>query len=402
LEHARRQMQGAFMIVLVLIPLFSLSFPHSARGQFILQSGLMDEMVRRGEELVYNMEFDAADRTFDSVIAVNPKFPAGYFYKAMVNFWRAVTNPDNTSYDEAYNRELQMALDRSDSLLDIDDHDVAGIFYKGAALGMHARIFAIRPKWEDAIGLILGDAREGVKYLNEIEDIMPANSDVLFGRGLYNYYVEAEKEDNPALRPLISMFATGNKRTGLLMLEQAAQYASYARTEAQYELARIYELYEHNYSRANMYAQQLTNKYPNNVQFLHLLGTSQVSLGLTAQYDSTFHVLLERSKERRPGYTIRQAREAFYYIGQAQLISPHGNLDSALGNFYNSDLLSIKMSPGETNGWMTKAELFMGEIYDLKGMRDRALQMYKRVIDMQSSGDDHNVAERYLANPYRR
>jgi tetratricopeptide (TPR) repeat protein len=231
---------------------------------------------------------------------------------------------------------------------------------------------------------------------------MPANSDVLFGRGLYNYYVEAEKEDNPALRPLISMFATGNKRAGLLMLEQAAQYASYARTEAQYELSRIYELYEHNYTRANMYAQQLANKYPNNVQFLHLLGTSQVSLGLTAQYDSTFSVLLERSKERRPGYTIRQAREAFYYIGQAQLVSLHGNLDSALGNFYNSDLLSIKMSPNETNGWITKAELFMGEIYDLKGMRDRAIQMYKRVVDMDPSGSDHSAAQRYLVTPYRR
>ena len=107
LKHACSKMQSVILLLLALIPL-SLSLPHIARGQFILQSGLMDEMVRRGEELVYNMEFDAADRTFDSVIAINPKFPAGYFYKAMVNFWRAVTNPDNTSYDEAYNRELQI------------------------------------------------------------------------------------------------------------------------------------------------------------------------------------------------------------------------------------------------------------------------------------------------------
>ena len=362
----------------------------------------MDQLIRHGEDLVYDMRYDDADRTFDSVIAIDPHFPAGYFYKAMVNFWRAVTNPDNTSYDDDYKRQLQMALDRCDTLLSANDKEVAGIFYKGAALGMRARIFAIRPKWQDAIGLILGDAKEGIKYLNQIEEIMPSNTDVLFGRGLYNYYIEAEKDDNPALNPLISLFATGNKRVGLLMLEQAAQYASYARVEAQYELTRIYELYENNHVRANAYAQHLANMYPNNVQFLHYLGTTEVSIGLTDKYDSTFHVVLARARERRPGYTIRQARESMYYIGQANLVRGGASLDSALWYLYNSDLLSRKMSPDESNGWITKAELLMGEAYDLKGLRDRAVEMYKRVVQMQDKGDDHNTAERYLQSPYRR
>src|SRR5579864_8736642 len=77
-----------------------------SHAQWILQGGLIDEQIHRGIELTYDMDYAEADRTFDSVIAESPSHPSGYFYKAMVNFWRAVTNTDNTGYDEAYRKDL--------------------------------------------------------------------------------------------------------------------------------------------------------------------------------------------------------------------------------------------------------------------------------------------------------
>ncbi len=379
-----------------------LALPSVSNGQWILQSGKMDQQVRRGEELVYNMDYQAATQVFDSIIAENPEHPAGYFYSAMVEFWRAVTNPDNTTYDARYRAKLQQALDRSDTLLAHNELDLAGIFYKGASLGMRARIFAIRPNWSDAIGIMLGDAREGIKYLNKIEELIPSNSDILFGRGLYNYYVEAIKDDEPFLRPLIGLFATGNKRVGLAMLEQAAKTASYAKVEAQYELMKLYYIYEKQYAKAYELAQSLANRYPNNVQFLHYLAYSQVSLGMTEKYDSTYRVVLARAREKREGYTIRQAREAMHFLGQAQLMSPYGNLDSALYFLYNSDLLSRTISPNEMQWWLTREELLMGQAYDSKNDRPRAIQMYKRVLDLPDFNGDHAAAERFLQMPYRK
>jgi tetratricopeptide (TPR) repeat protein len=373
-----------------------------ANAQWVLQSGEMDQQIRRGINLIYNMEFDAAERTFDSVIAHDPSHPAGYFYSASVIFWRAITNPDNTTYDDQYRARLQQAIDKSDTLLARNERDVAGIFYKGGALGMRARIFAIRPTWKDAISMLLGDAKEGVRYLNLIEDLIPSNPDVLFGRGLYNYYVEAVKEDNPTLAPIISIFATGNKKIGLQMLEMSAARAQYAKTEAQYELMKVYYSYEKNYVRANAFAQHLTNKYPNNVQFLHYLGYSQVSLGLTDKYDSTYRVVLARCREKRPGYTIRQARESMHFLGQAQLFMPNGNMDSALYYLYNANLLSRKLSPNKTEWWITKSELMMGQAYDLKGDRQRALQMYNRVLDLDDFSGAHAAAKKFIASAYKR
>ncbi len=377
------------------------------QAQWFLQSGLMDRQIHRGIDLIYNMEFARADSVFDSVIAEHPEHPAGYFYRATVMFWRAITNPDNTSFDAEYRGWLQKSVDRADTLLAHNSKDIAGLFYKGGAIGMRARIYEYRVGPNDAmdiIKLILGDAKTGVEYLDQLEDIMPDNSDILFGRGVYNYYVESEKEENPTLAPVISlMFPAGNKAVGLQMLEMAAAHATYASVEAKFELMHIYYANERNYQRAYALARELATKYPNNVQFLHYLGFAAFTENNVPEYDSIYRVMLDRASERREAYTIRQAREAMFFIGVAQLKKLNGNMDTALYYLYNSDLLSRKIDKsGDLEWYVTDAELFMGEAYDLRNDRKTATLMYQRVLELPDHNRDHSDATRYLAAPYRR
>ena len=378
-----------------------------ARSQWNLQSGEMDVKVRRGIELIYNMDFSAAERVFDSVIAENPHHPAGYFYRGSVMFWRAITNPDNTRYDEEYRDWLQKAIDRADTLLENNPKDIAGLFYKGGAIGMRARIYEYRLSAADAfdiIKLILGDAKQGVDYLNQLEDIIPDNSDVLFGRGIYNYYVEAEKEQNPSLSSVIgAMFPTGNKAAGLQMLEMAAKNATYAKTEAQFELLHIYYALEKRYPAAYALSSELATKYPNNVQFLHYFGFAAVTENYVNQYDSIYRVMLQRAREHRDSYTIRQAREAMYFIGLSQIKRAGGNMDTALYYLYNSNLLSRTIEKdGKFDWWVTNSELYMGEAYDVRGNRKEAMVQYHRVLALPDFNSAWAEATRYLAAPYKR
>jgi tetratricopeptide (TPR) repeat protein len=186
------------------------------------------------------------------------------------------------------------------------------------------------------------------------------------------------------------------------MLELAADRAYYSKTEAQYELMKIYYLYEKNYQNSYKYAKILASQYPNNSNFLHYLGFNQVSLGMLDQYDSTYRVMLSRAKARKEGYTIKQAREAMYFIGQAQLSRRNGNLDSALYYLYNSNLLSRKITPNEVTWWIPKSELQVGMAYDLRGDRKNALMMYDRVLAMKDMSGTHAEANRYKQNPYKR
>jgi tetratricopeptide (TPR) repeat protein len=401
LRNAKRLVFGA------LVTIACLAGARPAGAQWVLQSGKMDQQIHRGIEYIYNMEFSTADRIFDSVIAENPSHPAGYFYRATVMFWRAITNPDNTTYDKQYREWIQRAVDRADSLLEKNPKDIAGLFYKGGAIGMRARIYEYRLSAADAfdiIRLILGDAKTGVSYLNQLEDIIPDNSDILFGRGVYNYYVEAEKEQNPSLAGAISaLFPTGNKAAGLQMLEMAAQKAAYARTEAQFELMHIYYALEKKYPQAYALAQQLASKYPNNVIFLHYLGFCAVTENNTHQYDSVYRVMLQRSRQKRDAYTIRQAREAMYFIGLAQIKMAGGNMDTALYYMYNSNLLSRKIEQDDKlDWWVTNSELYMGEAYDARGQRKEAIEMYRRVLALPDYQGAHSTATNYLTTPYRR
>ena len=400
--------RSAAILAALTVPVMLLLSEQNASAQWILQAGEMDQQIHRGINLIYNMDFASSERTLDSVIAEHPEHPAGYFYRATVMFWRAITNPDNTTYDEQYRVWLQKAIDKADVMLEKNPKDIAGLFYKGAAIGMRARIYEYRVNSLDAmdiVQLILGDAKRGVDYLNQLEDIIPDNSDVLFGRGIYNYYVESEKEQNPALATAIAMmFPTGNKQAGLQMLEMAAKNAIYAKVEAQFELMHVYYSLEHRYPQAYALAQELASKYPNNVQFLHYLGFCAVTENNIAQYDSVYRVMLDRSRELRDSYTIRQAREAMYFIGLAQMKRAGGNMDTALYYFYNSDLLSrkIEQQPEKYDWWLTQTELNMGEAYDQRGDRKNALIMYRRVLTLPDYQSAHADATRYLTTPYHR
>ncbi len=402
LFHLRRALLLSFGTAMLLVVV-----ARPTQAQWFLQSGTMDQQIHRGIELIYNMQFAGADSVFDSVIAQNPKHPAGYFYRATVMFWRAITNPDNTSYDAAYRDWLQKSVDRADTLLAKNPQDIAGLFYKGGSIGMRARIYEYRVGPNDAMDimqLILGDAKKGVEYLDQLENIIPDNSDILFGRGVYNYYVESEKDENPALAPMISlMFPAGNKAVGLQMLEMAAAHATYASVEAKFELMHIYYALERNYQRAFALAKELSSKYPNNVQFLHYYGFAAYTENNVALYDSIYHVMLERSRERRDAYTIRQAREAMFFLGVAEIKKTNGNIDSALYYLYNSDLLSRKIDKsGDFDWYVTDAEFYQGEAYDIRNDRKNATLMYQRVLNLPDHNRDHTDATRYLTTPYRR
>src|SRR5579883_279451 len=190
---------------------------------------------------------------------------------------------------------------------------------------------------------------------------------------------------------------------GLQMLEISAAHAAYASVEAKFELIHIYYVYEKNYARAYQLAQELASRYPNNVIFLHYLGFAAYTENNVAQYDSMYRVMLDRAKQHRDGYTIKQAREAMFFIGAAQIKKANGNMDTALYYLYNSDLLSRKVNgDGPQDWWVTDAELYMGQAYDVRGNRKEALEMYNRVLNLPDHNRDHADAERYIQNPYKR
>ncbi|MFM8439454.1 MAG: hypothetical protein ACKOAX_13335, partial [Candidatus Kapaibacterium sp.] len=133
----------------------------SMTAQFVLMRADADELITRGTAHIYNTRFDSATVCFEKVIALYPEFPAGYFMEAMIDWWRMQIDQRNTSYAEAFLRKVDKVVEVCDRMLDTNEYDIAGLFFKGGILGYRGRYYASNSSWLKATN----DARQALDIL---------------------------------------------------------------------------------------------------------------------------------------------------------------------------------------------------------------------------------------------
>jgi hypothetical protein len=372
-----------------------LLFPPVSKGQWI-EDPAVDSLVQRGIHDIYNIEFEKADREFAEVTRLRPDHPAGYFFQAMTEWWRILTNFDDESQDQRYYDMLEKVIDICNARLEKNENDVTALFFKGGAVGFRGRLRGNRGSWLKAAndGLI---ALPAVRRAYQLE---PDNYDVLLGMGIYNYYAEVVPDLYPIVKPLMIFFPSGDKKKGLEQLELASQKARYAKTEAAYFLLQTYFTYEKQYIRALEIARDLFQRYPRNPLFHRMYGRCYVSIGYWAEAFKVFSEIEKRFTAHQEGYDVYDGREAYYYIGRYYFVS--GKLDEALRNLYKCDELSRRIDKEGASGFMSMANLIIGMIYDLQQNRSAALAQYRKVLEMKEYENTYKDAHRYMEKPYSR
>ncbi len=222
-----------------------------------------DSLVTTGIREIYNIKFPAAEKTFREVIADYPDQPAGRFFLAMIDWWKILLDVDDESRDEIFFQKLEDIIYQCDDLLDKNPKNVDALFFKGGAIGFRGRLRAFRESWLKAAD----DGREALPIVEEASNLDPNNKDVLLGFGIYNYYAAVIPEEYPLIKPLMIFFPNGDKQKGIDQLNNTAENGKYAKYEAQYFLMTLYYTYEKNPYKADEYAKELTNEFPDNPIF---------------------------------------------------------------------------------------------------------------------------------------
>jgi len=305
--------QNKFLLLLILIIAF-LKVPQ-ANSQWAIMLRDADSLVLLGADYVYNLEFDKASEQFKKVQERYPMHPAGYFLDSMIEWWKIALNSEDKSNDNIFYRKIDKVIEICNKTLDTNAYDINALFFKGGAIGYRARLRTMRDEWFQAIQ----DAKEALEILRRCQQLAPFNHDIMLGTGLYNYFSVKFPEDYPILKPLMLFLPNGDKRLGLFQLRAAARNARYAAIEAKVALLQIYYSFENDNYEALQIAQELTQKYPNNIYFQRYLGRIQVRLGMIMDYETTWKKVLERVKENPTLYSNSVVREATYYIGLALL-----------------------------------------------------------------------------------
>jgi tetratricopeptide (TPR) repeat protein len=350
----------------------------------------------KGIRLIYDIKFDEADRIFKSVMADYPKQPAGRFFLAMIDWWRILLDLDNESYDDLYFAKLEDVIYQCDQILDKDPGNVDALFFKGGAIGFRGRLRAMRESWIKAAD----DGREALPIVNHAYKINPNNVDVQLGFGIYDYYAAVIPAKYPMVKPLMMFFPSGDKEKGLKELTNVAMNGKYARTESRYFLMQLYYQFEENYQKAEEFARMLTSEYPDNPLFERYLGRINIRRGSLFVADSVFNDVYMKVQKKFPGYNNQSKREAAYYLGYYR--KNMGQTDQAIAYFQECENVSRKLDKDEASGFLVNTLLYLGNLYDVKGDRNRALQYYNQVLDAKEFGQSHKLAEQYLQSPYRR
>jgi tetratricopeptide (TPR) repeat protein len=367
----------------------------SAHAQWLDDPGL-DQRVLRGIDKLYNYEFDRADSDFTEVIRQRPDHPAGYFFRAMVQWERIISNFDDESQDDKLYQMLDVVIEMCEKHLDEHPNDVTAMFFNGGAVGFRGRLRANRGKWVGAAN----DGMVALPLVRRAYELEPNNYDVLLGIGIYNYYASVVPEKYPIVKPAMIFFPSGDRKKGLEQLRQASQNAKYAKVEAMYFLMQNYFVYEKDYANALELARKLHTKYPNNSMFHRYVGRCLVSTGYLGEAKDIFSDIEKRCSKKQLGYDTYDAREAYYYLGKFDFMA--GRFDAALNYLYRTDELSRKIDKDEPSGFMSLGNLLIGMIYDAQGKRQDAIQQYKKVLAMKEYEDSHTESKKYLEKPYTR
>ena len=362
-------------------------------GQWIGDSAV-EAHTHRGIEYVYNLSFDSARAEFQYVRRQKPEHPAGYFFLAMVDWWRIITDLDNTSRDDRFLSELDRVIDLCDNRLKKNEHDTAALFFKGGALGFRGRLHGNREDWVQAAS----DGRAAHPIVRDAYRLAPNNHDVLLGMGIYDYYAAVVPEQYPFVKPFMIFFPKGNRETGLRELRDAAVRARYANTEATYVLLQVLQNFEKRYDEALPLAQKLHGRFPDNVIFHKYLGRCYASIGNWAEIERTYSQILEHVRKKKPGYDAVVEREARYYLGLSAMNG--ADYPAALEHFYRTDELSRSIDRKDPTGFMVLTNLKIGLIYDIQKKRSLALVQYGKVLKMDDCQDAHRQAEQYMKTPY--
>lgn len=380
-------LKAFFLIVLFTIVLNKNTYP---------QTPNFDSLVNTGIKQIYSINFSEAEVTFRKLMADYPEHPSGRFFLAMIDWWRILLDLDVETYDEMFFQKLEDVIFNCDKILEKDPTNVDALFFKGGAIGFRGRLRAYRESWLKAAD----DGREALPIVEQAASLDPTNLDVQLGFGIYNYYADVIPDQYPIIKPLMIFFPKGDRQKGIEQLTNTALNGKYAKYEARYFLMTLYYTYENDVYKAEEFANMLSEDFPNNPIFEKWKGRIAIKRGDYFLGSSVFASILTKAEHNLPGYnTAKTKREASYYVGlQHRNV---GQLDSAKYYFQMCADVSKEIDKKEESGFWVNAYLYLGMIHDQLGEREIAIEYYEKLLEMREYLNSHELAKRYLKEPFK-
>jgi tetratricopeptide (TPR) repeat protein len=370
-----------------------------------------DPRTAGGFEHFYNLEYDEALSVFRKLTAEDPSNPNYQNHVAQAVLYREMfrggaleselvsgSNPfirreklaTSTEAQREFDSCINKAMEIANARIAKNPNDVTALYSLGVAHGLRANYnFLIRKAWMDS----LRDATAARKAHNRVVELDPKMIDARLIQGVHDYIVGIL----PFHIKILGFIAGfhGDRESGMKALQLVAEKGNLNRYDAQVLLAVIYRR-EKKPEQALPLLNGLIERFPRN--YLFRLETVQMysDLGRKEQALAALNKIEQLKHAGSPGFHALPMEKVNYYRGN--LLFWYRDIDGALEEMKKA----TRQNSGLDLHTSVMAWMRLGQLNDMKGRREEAINAYKQAIAVAPQSDAAKESRQYLSSPYKR
>ena len=347
-----------------------------------------NELGIKGIDLVFDMQFEQANKIFDEMIRMDPENAIGYFLKSKSYLWMYIFCTNDKEHIERSLELFLKTIDIAKEMLDKNEADIDALFYIGNAYGYIGRRYGETGSWIKAYWY----GRKGTNYLKKVIKKDPDYYDAYLGLGMYHYYVDALPKFIKVLSFLLGGFG-GDIEKGIDEVFLASSKGNLIRGEAKFLLAsEIYLDYEKNYEAALPLLKELTTNYPHNHFYKFRLAECYRNL---YKYDLSVQTIEKALQSESLNEYPYLHSQIYFLLGRTH--SEMNEFDQGILAYKNA--YKISQSEKGNKSWVYSWSLFsIGYVYEMMGSIDKAHEYYSQIKKKDDIGA-YKYALAMIENP---
>lgn len=342
---------------------------------------------------VYSLDFDTAQKNIEWVFAHYPDHPFAHFGNAMIA-WSRYEYEYELSDDrqrKVFEQILDDSIDGIRRWMKQNPDDTNAYMGIGALYGLRAMFSMRNRSWVTAYF----SGRKAIKNLEKSLELDPTYYDAYFGLGIYQYYAGTLPSVIKILAKIVAI--KGDPDEGVKQLNLSREKAHFTGDSSKLILIEIQNTRGSKYydpQKSLEYIRQLRAKYPKN-PLMHYVEI--ICLYETGHYDEV--------SAQAEQFLKLIGKDLFYkdiYLSRAY--TALGTVQMAKGNWQQARELFEKgraaIQNQEPSRWGVWNELRLGEVYDVLGEREKAVQQYQYVLSFDDKWGFDDAAKLLLKKPY--